>query len=685
MRILTFCLLVSALIGSSAAAQDADAYIRSDRLGITFISSADHPASDARYQNALLLGAGWNRYPFYWERIETSPGNFDYGAYDPVVAADLAYGLQTNAILIGIPGFYRQGETIQNLGAPVFSDGSDTPAPGKTINPDNYWARFVYTTVNRYKPGGLMGADGIRVWEAWNEPDFDLFWRGGVEQYARLLKVTYLAAHHADAEAQVMFGGLAYIDPASDDWLARTLNLIASDPARDSFNWYMDIVAVHNYSNPWRSGWVVRHAREVLARYGITRPIWLNESGVPAWDDYPGPTWATDRPDERRLRATMQQQAHLVIQGSAYAFAEGAEVVMYHQLYDDCGNQPAGTNFPPHNGELCAGGGICAGDAHGLFRNERGDICFSQHPLPGTARPSATAFRVLAQVFGDQPIGTGTVLAQGNRATVIVFERPERRERVYVLWNRSLDRLTIDLPASGRGATLYAADNRDFYIEPTDGRYTIGLPAATRDDYPFLQPGEVSAIGGAPFILVETFDQPDAQFNPALVNLEPYNPDAGDIRGVGGFGLPVGERIQPTPGSILGGSSPAQPPAPTPPPAAPTQPPAPTPTALLRPTVDPASDTTPPQTSMSPLPIISPPTFTVAWSGRDESGIAAYTVWVRIDRGEWSVWLENTSETTAQYSGTPGSSYEFAVWAVDLAGNWSPNVELTAQASTAVQ
>ena len=44
------------------------------------------------------------------------------------------------------------------------------------------------------------------------------------------------------------------------------------------------------------------------------------------------------------------------------------------RLYDGCGNQPAGTNFPPHNGELCDEhneyqGKPCAGDANGLFRN----------------------------------------------------------------------------------------------------------------------------------------------------------------------------------------------------------------------------------------------------------------------------------------------------------------------------
>ncbi|MEO0598558.1 MAG: hypothetical protein AAF126_20790 [Chloroflexota bacterium] len=36
---------------------------RATNLGITFISSAQIEQNDERYQNALLLGAGWTRWP----------------------------------------------------------------------------------------------------------------------------------------------------------------------------------------------------------------------------------------------------------------------------------------------------------------------------------------------------------------------------------------------------------------------------------------------------------------------------------------------------------------------------------------------------------------------------------------------------------------------------------------------
>ncbi len=645
MRQLLHCLWLILLLGivlsfqTSVGAQDTA--IRAPRLGITFISSLDHPANDLRYQRALLLGVGWNRWPLYWDRIETSPGNYDWSGYDRLVTEDLRHGLRIDAILLGRPAFYQQGGTVSGLESPVFADGTDTIGANKFPNSANPWAMFVYQVVSRYKPGGLLATQqgwpsdrGITVWEAWNEPDLSLFWNGSDADYARLLKVTYLAAHQADPNARVMFGGLAYGNPDQNDLLARVLAIYAGDPMRESNNNFMDLVGVHNYSDPRRSGLVVKRVKEDLARYGFDRPVWLNESGVPVWDDYPGPTWTANDPASRVLRATMQQQADFVVESTVYAWAAGADVVFFHQLYDDCGNQAGGTNFPPNNGELCANGGSCWGDAHGLYRNERGEACFNQHPLPGTPRPSAGAFYRLAQIFGVTPFGSPDVVTATSDDVAISFTRPATGERIVVMWNRSLQPNKLDVTALGLSGQLYSIDNQDWSLTPTNGLYTIGLPAATRDDFPYLAPGEVSAIGGQPFILVE---KPDPSVNPALLPLT----------------LTASSELATV----------------TPPP---------------RPTVDPAFDTNPPTTTMLSLPAVSPPTFTVYWTGQDDSGIKSFLIWVREDGGQWQPWLE-TAETQGEYSGEMGHTYEFAAWAQDLAGNWSENTELAPQAITSVQ
>ena len=642
---MTFMLLPAAAQGSAIPVNDG--FTRAPRLGITFINSTDAPITEQRYQQALFLGAGWNRWPLYWERVELSAGQFNWAAYDRLVSEDIRHGLQTNVILLGRPGFHQSGGSITGLSAPVFSDGTDTLGPGKQINPANHWAGFVYRAVERYRPGGLLATErnwlsgaGIRVWEVWNEPDLTMFWVGSVAEYARLLKVTYLAAHYADPNADVMFGGLASAD--STDWLARTLDIIAQDPQAVQYNWFIDIVAVHSYTYARRSAEVVNRVRQTLNDHGISRRIWLNENGVPVWDDYPGPVWAASDPQSRMLRATMQQQAAFIIQSAAYAWAAGADVVMMHQLFDDCGNQPGGTDFPPHNGELCNGGGICSGDAHGLFRNPANASCFSQHPQPGSARPAAQSYRLLAQIFGDGPFEPAEMQLFDQRGVVITFNKPANRERVHVAWNRSLQPLVLDLPASGQLATLYTMDGQDFQLMPEDDHYRVSLTPATPDDFPFLAAGDGAAVGGPPFIIVEQAVR-DTSSNPALPQFE----------------APVS-----TPLPELDASPPVQ--------------------DTPRPTVDPAQDTTPPAAHVNPLPERSPATFTVSWSGQDDSGIASYLVWVRVDGGTWEPWLE-TGATSADYTGESGHIYEFAVWAVDLAGNWSTNTELVAQAVTRVE
>lgn len=630
--IIGFLLLVAPI---PSAAQPS--YIKANRLGITFISSLDHPANDLRYQRALLLGAGWNRWPLYWDRVERAPGTFDWSGYDRLVSQDMQHGLQVNAILLGSPSFHRGGGAIDGINAPAFSDGTDVPGAGKVPNSGNPWAMFVYQAVLRYKPGGLLAQQGlipsgagITVWEAWNEPDLSMFWSASPQDYARLLKVTYLVVHTVDPNARVMFGGLAYGNPDQDDWLAHVLAIYANDSGRAANNWYMDIVGVHNYSYAKRSGLVVRRVNQNLAKYGLYRPVWLNESGVSVWDDYPGPTGAGGDPAARALRATMQQQANFVVESTAYAWAEGADVVFIHQLYDDCGNQSGGTNFAPNSGQ--------SGDAYGLYRNERNEPCYSQHPLPGTPRPAAAAFYRLAQIFGILPFGKPDVEYSDDGGIAISFDRLTTDERLVVVWNRRLEQATMPLKSAGEEARFYSITDQDWLIKPTDGEYKIGLPGATRDDYPYLPSGEVSGIGGVPYIMVE--------------KKLPQTPTPSSQTG-------VDTQIFLTPGALTA-----------------TQPP--------RPTLDPALDTSPPTTTMSPLPVVSPATFTVYWAGQDDSGIKSFLIWVRIDGGEWQPWLD-TTDTQAQYTGESGKRYEFAAWAQDLAGNWSLNTELTPQATTAVQ
>jgi len=618
-------------------------YIRSPRLGIAQISTAQLDATDSRYRNALLLGAGWTRWPLYWNAVETSASSFNWGEYDQLVRDDVRHRLSINAILLDRPAFYAEEDRIAGMNEPIFADGSDTPGAGKEINPNNPWAVFVYQAVQRYKPGGTLAqqmgwtnGEGVDVWEVWNEPDLPQFWTAGINSYARLLKIAYIAAHQADPNATVMFGGLLYNTP--DNWLARVLAIYVNDPLGASNNYFMDAVAVHSYSYPWRTGWLTRFAAQTLIAYDIDRPIFVNETGISVWDDYPGPTWSSG-PEQRYKLGTAEQAAWYFIQSTAYGWAEGAEVVFFHQLYDDCGDQGPGIDFPPNNGELCNNGLPCFGDAFGLFRNPSSAICYSQHPNAGTPRPAATAFRLMAQIFGDEPLGDAEILREEDYMQII-FERPASNELIHVIWNRTFDSFIAQIPALSSNAVLYRLNGTTNLAAVADV-YQFELDAALPDNYPTeeLEPGDLSGIGGEPVILVESVDG-------SIIT--------GDV-------TPVI-----TPGASSGTAAPV------------------TPAIPLRPTVDPATDTISPTTFVDPLPEISSRVFAVSWGAQDNGEIEQYMVWVQINDGEWSPWLE-TQRSEAIFTGEEGNIYRFAVWAVDTAGNWSSNTDLQPQAETRVE
>ena len=91
-----------------------------------------------------------------------------------------------------------------------------------SINPDNYWANYVYKTVSKYK-------NYIKIWQVWNEPDSttnyenikkwnneapnkdDLNkWHGTIFEYIRLLRITYEVAKKIDPECWVSTGGIKF-------------------------------------------------------------------------------------------------------------------------------------------------------------------------------------------------------------------------------------------------------------------------------------------------------------------------------------------------------------------------------------------------------------------------------------------------------------------------------------------
>ena len=82
-------------------------------------------------------------------------------------------------------------------------------------------------------------------------------------------------------------------------------------------------------------------------------------------------------------------------------------------------------------------------------------------------------------------------------------------------------------------------------------------------------------------------------------------------------------------------------------------------------------DTAAPTSSVQTLPAFSPASFTVQWSGVDGAGagIAHFDIYVSVNGTAFVIWQDNTTATSAEYTGTDTSTYAFYSIAIDAVGN----------------
>ncbi|BFM39775.1 Calx-beta domain-containing protein [Synechocystis sp. LKSZ1] len=92
-------------------------------------------------------------------------------------------------------------------------------------------------------------------------------------------------------------------------------------------------------------------------------------------------------------------------------------------------------------------------------------------------------------------------------------------------------------------------------------------------------------------------------------------------------------------------------------------------TALLSNPVFNTLDTDVPTSRVNALPTNSQANFDVSWSGTDNgSGLAFYDIYVAVDAGPFTLWKDNTTETSAVYNGQVGKTHAFYSVAIDNLG-----------------
>lgn len=154
--------------------------------------------------------------------------------------------------------------------------------PAYRCNPYNWdkYLLWVASVVERYDGDGVNDMPDLEIpikyWEVMNEPDLEGvdyldFYSDDADDYAELLIKTAEMVHKTDPEAQVLIAGAA---GGNDGFLDFYRQVFENKAAREAF----DIGNVHCISNDDFESYNVAPYQEMLAEFGIDRPIWITEA-----------------------------------------------------------------------------------------------------------------------------------------------------------------------------------------------------------------------------------------------------------------------------------------------------------------------------------------------------------------------------------------------------------------------
>ena len=223
-------------------------------------------------------GLGWVRVDFNWLDVQPTPAAPDFGAFDAIVDAADAQGLQVLAVLAYGPAWASSGDAM--------GDG-----PGNDVPLDGTYAAFVTAAVQHF-------AGRITHWELWNEPNLDVFFEGTPADYvSRVLVPGAAAVHAACPDCLVVGPGLATVGGEYDVWMDAALAAAKDEIDVVSGHVYADFGDGTTSDSFWNKleshrvlslddGTVVYEGplsfKEVMDAHGVTAPFWLTETGYEA-------------------------------------------------------------------------------------------------------------------------------------------------------------------------------------------------------------------------------------------------------------------------------------------------------------------------------------------------------------------------------------------------------------------
>jgi len=191
----------------------------------------------------------------------------DWRALDEVIALARRHDIAVLGLILGTPSW--------------LSD-----CPEREVRPDRCAARDPAEFGRLAAEVAAHAGGSIQHWEILNEPDADWAFKGGPEDYARMLSAAYDAIHDRVPDAQVVLGGVER--PREREWIERVFATPGAEAARK-----FDIASLHlrlRLRNVLADLPVYLRAwRDLLAAHGFRGPVWVTEHGYPAdpqfqWD-----------------------------------------------------------------------------------------------------------------------------------------------------------------------------------------------------------------------------------------------------------------------------------------------------------------------------------------------------------------------------------------------------------------
>jgi hypothetical protein len=356
--------VLMAVPSASAAGPTPDPFFGTWSDGMSLIAQQGNTASSARLDDLSSVGVGMVRQYVWWDRIETSPGSYDWAVMDELVKEATARGVTILPTFLYTPTFYRPQGT-SNIYPPT--------DPQKL-------ATFATAMVKRYGPNGtywkcqpLLGCPQpykpITMWEVWNEPDYPSWWKGrpNAADYLDLLKATHDAVKAADPAAQVVLGAMTNAGGSnSDGYLDELYGLGAKD--------YFDVLSLNPYAlDVGALMALIKAERDIATKYGdAAKPILLTEWGWSTGSSHP--YTVTDE----------GCQAALIYKGASEIYARRTElnVIGANQFQWQDAAPSGGTGWPNYAGV---------------------------RTFQGTAKPSRAAY---AAAIAQQPPPPGATLAE---------------------------------------------------------------------------------------------------------------------------------------------------------------------------------------------------------------------------------------------------------------------------------